>query len=500
MFIINPGMSEVCMDNSSTNKNKKKTPFRFNEESCGETPDHGKDVEPEELPLDEPVLKKRVKAKSGKNKKAVIEDKTDTKSRENKIISETNLLNSDENKKQKKTRKSKYSDSKKKLYETVEIVEADFDPNKTFAGKDCPEPEPEPEPVQTLMTQEAGAILTEKIQDKPVEKAQDVIKEIPRHRLETASKSAIEHKSKVKALKQAKADVDENPDRELSAEQKKITPVKDVEKNNLHPAITQTKERVNDKLPETPEPYSKEPLDDVNSKLNQYQKYPYRDENAWKKQLVAFLVIMIVLGAAVAAVVSVSLQNNIFSPGGRNNSGTAIDQDPSGQTVNCSVCNKTVHRTQAEFTHETRSGNVLYFDTEECYKKFLREPARYLNRQNNSDIKVDIRIEEQPPASDPEPAPQNPDIFDMLIEDVPINVPKNPGDLDRQVPVPPRKIEEDLFIEDIPLNIPPAPERVPEPPVSQPHEPPAPQNIDRDHLNIEIEDIPLQVPRDGRTF
>lgn len=66
----------------------------------------------------------------------------------------------------------------------------------------------------------------------------------------------------------------------------------------------------------------------------------------------------------------------------------------------CPVCKKVIDPSSAEFRHISRdSGNILYFDSEKCYKAFLDGPDKYLGMK--PEIKVKVKIKKTIPTPTP---------------------------------------------------------------------------------------------------
>lgn len=135
------------------------------------------------------------------------------------------------------------------------------------------------------------------------------------------------------------------------------------------------------------------------------------------------------------------------------------DLEP-GKEYRCPVCGKVVSALDSEFRHrDPVTGEILLFDREECYRKFLNNPTEY--------VRPKVRIKIKPRIS-PEPE---------LIEEVPVeDLPVEGAPTPEVVPDSPGYNPENEIIEDIPLgDDEPVEYQSPKEPVE----------------NLQIEDVPL---------
>lgn len=102
--------------------------------------------------------------------------------------------------------------------------------------------------------------------------------------------------------------------------------------------------------------------------------------------------------------------------------GSGITEDDNS-TVSCPVCHKSMCAGAAEYKHQLNDADSLfYFDSEECYKKFLDHPENYV------EVKYQVRVNVR--------ARKTPDPAESAIPETPSNDKVSEPKPDMSAPVP----------------------------------------------------------------
>jgi YHS domain-containing protein len=513
---------ETVMAESPLESGKRKLPFRY----TTNTPPSGSDQEQEsgELPLSGSVLKRRdVKNPGvGETNKLPWDNEPPGKEKEAKT---RNLIETDEIPEEIKNRR------KVRLMTSKEMTEEDGQTDKNlFKTKDLDEDTDADKGdinatfVGSIAEENKGDVVkSEEIQEPPAEPQQEVgngtgepensveTESVPEaekveEKTEEADKNTEDAKSETgddRISEQAKTGISEEPQKDEES-QENLSREEDIETGDDKtsdqelPGDEDENELPEEEILDIPgEKSPKKSIEDVIRKKSSRRLEVSEDntDNSERK-IIALLVIGIVLVAAIIASLPAIIPNlsNVMSgrppaidvseDTDKTDTGSKVIEknlppSDTSESATCPVCRVTITKNQAEYRHLVRdTRKMLYFDTEECYKRFLKDQDLFLDRRDEVDVRIKIKIEEKPSPAETQPYYYD----DVLIEDIPIR---------NKYSAP--KSGEDVLIEDIPARVPPAPEKVPDDPgTSRPGEPPAPINIDKYDLNFDFQSVPIR--------
>jgi YHS domain-containing protein len=424
-------------------RNKRKLPYKLSEKTETDAKEPAEKANSLDIFQETVVLKRKGRQISSKTEEQISPKSEDTSKKEEKRQGESSSFDTNIMEEQ----ISENNPGKaKKPFDTADINEKEFDPNKTYASSIIRQVESKPDKTVEI--------------SQPSDKSQN-IKELVIKKQDNSDEQVY--------------NISENRSGASGDNQRKeYTEINNSQYFKESEDISDTYEK---------KMYTGKVCEES---TNNAPGSSCQNETLLRKQMIAFTVIIIILAAVVAAIVSVSLRNDLPATGnirdaGKDSSDVLIEQDFYGEKqsgmVTCPVCKVGFPRARSEYRHQIKAEDILFFDTEKCYRRFLQDPDMFIDRDRDVDVRVKIRIEDKSA-----PVPDSPD---MLIEDIPINI---------KTLVPER--EEDILIE----NIPPAPEKIHEAPGNDNGEPPAPINIDRKVLDVEIESIPLPGQKDEKTY
>lgn len=148
--------------------------------------------------------------------------------------------------------------------------------------------------------------------------------------------------------------------------------------------------------------------------------------------LVFSSILYVILGLSEVKPANGSSPSNIPIPA---NSQSSVDMPVDLNTITCPVCNKIVNPANAS-RKERFYDRILYFDSEECYVKFLNDPITY-----SKNLKVRVNIDMKPVPSQLQPE----------TNQEPINTPESLTPQNTTMPESSMTPKEDI-LQEIPLD------------------------------------------------